>query len=195
MRKITAMAFTALASACTQVDVKPLDSTLGLHHICIEENPKVIVGDFLPVLTKGVERHGITTEVYSGEKPSHCRFSTQYTAYKTWDMAMYMHHAELSLYDGRQRVGYAEYHLTGKGGFALNKWASVESKMAPVIDELFANYSPDIVAAARKSNPIGEESTIDENYDRLQILRTWFEEGLITETEYQREKSQILDET
>jgi hypothetical protein len=39
-----------------------------------------------------------------------------------WDIAMYMHHAELHLYRGWTQIGYAEYHLKGEGGFSLMKW-------------------------------------------------------------------------
>ncbi|MFT3763847.1 MAG: hypothetical protein QM761_14800 [Pseudoxanthomonas sp.] len=40
----------------------------------------------------------------------------------------------------------AEYRLRGKGGLSLTKWASVKSKMDPVIDELLASHRRPVTA-------------------------------------------------
>lgn len=53
-------------------------------------------------------------------------------------MKPYLSHAELQLHRAGQQVASAEYHLRGKGGFSLTKWAGTKSKMDPVIDELLA---------------------------------------------------------
>ena len=81
---------------------KKLEPSAKVSHVCIEENPKVIVHDFLPVVQKGFKRHGITTEVYEKTMPNYCQYNLTYTALKTWDLAMYMHHAELWLYRGKK---------------------------------------------------------------------------------------------
>ena len=95
------------------------------------------VNDFIPVLRDGFDRHGIATEVYSGQKPEKCEYILTYTALRSWDFSPYLSHAELRIEkDGRQ-IAYAEYHLKGKGGLSLTKWASTREKMDPVIDELF----------------------------------------------------------
>lgn len=125
-----------LLSACTSVIVRPVDSSLGIRHVCIQENPKVLVSDFIPVVRDGFDRHGIATEVYSGTKPEKCEYTLTYTALRSWDFAPYLSHAELRLEkDGRQ-IGYGEYHLKGKGGLSLTKWASTKEKMDPVLDGL-----------------------------------------------------------
>lgn len=137
MNKGSLLAFALLSlSACTSVNVKPVDPTLTILHVCIEENPKVIVGDFVGVLRNGFDRHGISTEVYRGAKPGHCEYTLSYTALQSWDVGTYLSHAELRLERGRQQVAYAEYHLNGKGGFSLMKWQGTKTKMDPVIDEL-----------------------------------------------------------
>jgi hypothetical protein len=123
-------------SACTSVEVRPPDPALAIKHVCIQENPKVLVRDFVPVVRDGLDRHGISTEVYSGTKPANCEYVLTYTALRSWDFAPYLSHAELRLErDGRQ-VAYAEYHLVGKGGFSLMKWQGTKAKIDPVIDEL-----------------------------------------------------------
>ena len=122
---------------CTSIRVRPVDPSIGVKHVCIQNNPKVIVADFVPVLRDGFNRHGISTEVYSGEAPDQCKFILTYTALRSWDFAPYLSHAELRLETrGGNQIAYAEYHLRGKGGFSLMKWQGTRTKMDPVIDEL-----------------------------------------------------------
>jgi hypothetical protein len=104
--------------------------------VCIQENPKVWVSDFLPVLREGFDRHGITTNVYSGTKPENCEYVLTYTALQSWDFVTYLSHAELWLERNGQQIASAEYHLVGKGGLSLMKWQGTKTKMDPVIDDL-----------------------------------------------------------
>lgn len=48
----------------------------------------------------------------------------------------YLSHAELRIEKNGRQIAYAEYHLVGKGGLSLAKWASTKEKISPVIDEL-----------------------------------------------------------
>ena len=127
-------------TGCTSVQVRPLDSSLAVSKICIEENEKVIVPHFLEIIRSGFDRHQIASDVFL-KPPVSCGVVLTYTALRKWDFVPFLSHAELWLRDkdGKQ-VGYAEYHLTGGGGFDFSKWASTESKMNPVIDELLAGY-------------------------------------------------------
>ena len=54
---------------CTSIQVKPIDPDINLQHVCIKENPKVIVADFVSVLRDGFDRHGVSTEVFAGPTP------------------------------------------------------------------------------------------------------------------------------
>ncbi len=137
--------FLLMIGGCTQINVKTVNPALKITHICIEKNPAVQVSDFLSVLCKGFNRHGIDTEVYSpkydGGKPA-CDYILHYTALRSWDVVPYLSHAELTLYDREGRlVGFAEYHLAAKGGLCLTKWEGTESKMNPVIDLLLQSYN------------------------------------------------------
>jgi hypothetical protein len=141
MRTWTALlAAVLVAGGCTSVHVRPVDPTANLKHVCIQENPKVIVPNFLPIVREGFDRHGISTEVYPGDVPASCEYVLTYTALRSWDVAPYLSHAELHLASGGQEVASAEYHLVGKGGYSLMKWQAVKTKMDPVIDELLASY-------------------------------------------------------
>lgn len=199
--KLILLAFiTFFLASCTSITVQELAPKHKVSHICIQQNPKVIVGDFLPVVQRGFMKHGITTEIFEEEKPFYCDYYLTYTAFKTWDIGMYMHHAELSLYTNHKMIGYGEYHLNGKGGLALNKWASVESKMMPVIDQLLVGYTPEKVKLFKnkQKKDAGKHATSNEEAiggsieEQLRKLKQWFEEGLISEEEYKLEKEKIL---
>ena len=130
-------------SACTSVTVRRPDSNFLIKNVCIQENPKVWVSDFLPVLKEGFARHSIATTVYSESaiKPTGCEYVLTYTALRRWDIAPYLSHAELWLEKDGWQIGYAQYHLVGGGGLSLMKWQGTKTKMDPVIDDLLVNVS------------------------------------------------------
>ncbi len=132
----------AILAGCTSVAVKPVNRERHqVQHVCIQENPRVIVAGFLESVELGLQRHRLTSERYVGDKPpEHCAYTLSYVARQNWDMAVYLWQAEVELRNGAEIVGTAEYHLRSKGGLALNKWASVETKMAPVMDQLLASF-------------------------------------------------------
>ncbi len=140
-KRITALfCFLPLLAGCTSVNVQPVDASANLRHVCIENNSKVEVDDFVSVVQDGFGRHGITTQVYSNTKPANCEFTLTYTALRSWDGVTYLSKAELHLHRTGKEVAAAEYHLKGKGGLSLMKYQSVKTKMDPVIDELLKNY-------------------------------------------------------
>lgn len=131
--------FLALVSAygCTNVKVQSVNTALEIKNTCIEDGQQTCFdGEMVGVIRDGFERHGITTQIYTGNLPSTCEYHLSYMCERTWDMAMYMHHAELRLYREQVKIGYAEYHLINKGGLSLMKYQSTKTKMDPVIDEL-----------------------------------------------------------
>jgi len=128
--------------ACTSIKVRPLSNPSEIKHVCIEDGSQSCFEDrMLDIIRDGFQRHGITSDVYTGKLPPECGYHLTYYCERTWDMATYMHHAELRLYRGKKQIGYAEYHLAGKGGFSLMKWQDTKTKMDPVIDELLGGNS------------------------------------------------------
>jgi hypothetical protein len=126
----------AITVGCTSITVKPMDAGLKPTFVCIQENPKVLVDDFLQVLKEGFGRHGIATEVFSDNRPQKCEYVLTYTALRSWDITPFLSHAELRIEKDGKEVAHAEYHLIAKGGFSLAKWDGTKEKMDPVIDEL-----------------------------------------------------------
>lgn len=118
------------------MDVRPVDPSLAIQHVCIQENPKVVVGGYLQVLRDGFDRHGISTEVFSGGRPANCEYMVTYTAFQHWDLGLYLTHAEIRIEKDGRYLASAQYHLNGNGGLSLTKWQSTKTKMDPVIDSM-----------------------------------------------------------
>lgn len=169
---LPALSLAALAivlSACTAVRVTPLQSAPNT--MCIEENLKVKVSDFVPVLQEGFARHGITTQLYSQIPWAQCPYVVTYTARRSWDMAPYLSSAELTILGPRrQTLAKANYHLRGKGGFSLMKWQGTQSKMDPVIDELLSatQLIAEPAASASAAPPPTNTASLDERLRELQ---------------------------
>lgn len=127
-------------SACTSVQVNAVaeQQVNAIQQICIVNNPKVLVTDFVPVVQKRLQHHGIASRVVEGSEAAACAYQLHYSAKRSWDFTPYMSWAELKLYQNEVLIANAEYKLVGKGGLSLTKWQSVETKMTPVIDQLFA---------------------------------------------------------
>jgi hypothetical protein len=140
IRLMVAGALLAL-TACTAVNVRSVGPQ-ALGNVCIVNNPAVIVDDFVDVVRDGFDRHGIATSLVASQSTPGCTTTLTYTALRSWDFAPYLTRAELRLWQGGHQVGYAEYHLRGKGGFALTKWQGTHAKMDPVIDALLKDAAP-----------------------------------------------------
>lgn len=142
MKKLLVLLITAasLASGCTSVEVRPVPSGLDLSKMCIIENSRVKVSDMLPVLSNGLTRHNITPKVYAASVDE-CEYNLTYIASETWDMAPYMHYAQVIIRskDGKM-VGLGEYNLKSKGGLSLYKFNKTKTKLDPILDELLKNY-------------------------------------------------------
>ena len=77
MNKQTVSVFgiAAVLVGCTSVNVNRVEADKHqIETICIQENPKVLVDDFLIVLEDGFSRHGIESEVFNGEIPPSCEY-------------------------------------------------------------------------------------------------------------------------
>lgn len=199
MRRGIVLLLAAFITACTAITVKPMDSSLNARHVCIQDNPKVTISDFVPVLREGFARHGISTEVITNQKPE-CEFVLTYSARRSWDITTYLSEADLTLAKGGLQVASANYHLKGKGGLSLNKWRSTKLKMDPVIDELLGHYSlppgalrPSISSQAEvvpTANECGEPKDVYAELIKLDDLR---EKGILTDAEFEVEKKKLLE--
>ena len=67
-------------AGCTSIQVQPLSPALQVKRVCIQENPKVHIDDFVSVVRDGFDRHGISTEVvlYGRDVPERCTYILTY---------------------------------------------------------------------------------------------------------------------
>lgn len=127
---------------CTSVKVQKLDSTQhSIKEVCIVRNTQVAVSDMLSVMESGFMRHGISPRIIGNAESFKdvCTYTLDYTAKRSWDIAPYLTFAELKLRKEGKAIAMATYRHSG--GLALNKWASTETKIGPLIDELLADFS------------------------------------------------------
>lgn len=121
------------------MSVSKLDATkYPVKMICIEENPAVAVGDLLPFLESSIQARGINTLLYRGAPPPQCEYTLWYTAFRGWDLAPYLNRAEFRLRQGGVTIASANY--SHAGGLDLSKFAGTESKLTPVISQIFADF-------------------------------------------------------
>lgn len=140
---IFAFALTTLMAGCTSMNVKKIDASQhAIKLVCIEENSEVLVEDLLSVIETEFQKRNIQTLVYKDKStpPSKCEYTLWYQAWRGWDLAPFLRRVELRLKQGDITVANATYNHSG--GLALNKWASTESKMQPVFEELLADFQP-----------------------------------------------------
>jgi hypothetical protein len=198
----------AALGGCTSVNVKPVSADHRIEHICIQDNPRVQVGDFVSVMQEGFQKHGITSHLFRDDAPAKCLYTSTYTARRTWDMAMYMTDAQIDiLRDGRQ-IAFANYHLKGRGGLSLMKWASTREKILPVIDQLLAQVEPSShVAAGRPGEPMAAPAAApavvsttaanppsSELARKLSELKDAYDAELITKEEYDLKRKALIAE-
>jgi len=75
-----------LASGCTTITVRPVNNALEIKHVCITDGQQMCLdGRMIGVIREGFERHGITTQVYTGNLPSQCEYNLSYMCEVTWD--------------------------------------------------------------------------------------------------------------
>ncbi|MCU1759581.1 Sbal_3080 family lipoprotein [Pseudomonas sp. 14P_8.1_Bac3] len=134
-RAVTAGLLLAL-TGCTNITVEPVGPQYKITRLCIEENPKVVVGDFVDGLQTLLRKHHIESQLYAAPLPGNCEYRLTYTAIRSWDFSAYLSDASVRLFKGDQQIGFGQYHLAGEGGFDPSKVASVEEKMGPVINQL-----------------------------------------------------------
>lgn len=132
---VAGLSFFLLGCVTTDIYVFPVADTNELEMVCIVENEKVAVGDFISVVERRFAHHGIKTKLIENRKE--CVFTLDYTAERSWDIRPYLNYALITLRKDGVMIGNAEFH--DAGGLTLSKYASTDVKMNPVIDQLLGS--------------------------------------------------------
>jgi hypothetical protein len=120
--------------------------------VCIEFNPDSAVPDVVPAIQVELRRHQIESRVYevgpltAGTLADECPVWLKYDAYVAWDVPpmkegyrSYVTNAALTLRTSKGQVlASSQYELPT--GFSMGKWASTQSKLAPVVTALLTGF-------------------------------------------------------
>jgi hypothetical protein len=127
-------AIAANYSSPTFVNGQPAD----LHHVCIEVNPSVSVGDFVPSLQMALERRGIHSDVYNpGTSPAGCEARLVYNAAIDYgrrsfsdESIQYLSIIDLTLIQNGRILVTARYQT---GGLNTDRFSSASTKLSGLI--------------------------------------------------------------
>jgi hypothetical protein len=121
-------------------------------NLCIEFNPESAVPDVIPALQIELRKHQIESRVYdttpltAGALIEECRVWLKYRAYIAWDIPpmsdgyrSYVNTASLTLQTANGVVLSTSNYELGTG-FGAGKWASTQSKLAPVVTALVTGF-------------------------------------------------------
>ncbi|MEX3789980.1 hypothetical protein [Paraburkholderia sp. BR14374] len=124
-------------SSPTFVNGRPAD----VQHVCIEVNPTVSVGDFVPALQLALERRGIRSDVYNpGTSPAGCEARIVYNAAIDYgrrsfsdESIQYLSIIDLTLIQSGRILVTARYQT---GGLNTDRFSSASVKLGGLIERM-----------------------------------------------------------
>ena len=122
--------------------IDPIDYDASLNTAYVLRNKKLRVKGFEELLCEKFNDAGIKTEYVDSKRniPDEA-YWVSYTGLWSWDMTLYLAHAEVDVFKGKRKVGRGYYHHRGTNlSLAPTKWRSARYKMEPLYDELLQNY-------------------------------------------------------
>lgn len=145
---------------------------------------------FNTVYTQQLRAKGFQTrQLPSDSPPSACTLSTTYIGTWSWDMALYMSHADIRVFEHGRQIGQAEYDSrSGSGRF--DKFIDAETKITELTNQLFPN---DVMVTPRKAGATSSQSTapLSKEVYRQQQVDLLMQKGLSYE-EYQKRYHEIM---
>ena len=135
-------AIAANYSSPTFVNGRPAD----LHHVCIEVNQMVSVGDFVPALQLALDRRGIRSDVYNpGTSPAGCEARLVYNAAIDYgrrsfsdESVQYLSIIDLTLIQDGRILVTARYQT---GGLNTDRFSSASTKLSGLIDRMVVDQT------------------------------------------------------
>ena len=132
-----------LLYGCNSYNVKSLPYDPNLKDIVVVDNPKVIVADFVDVMTDEFNAREIKVRCVPqsyAAKPK--EYVVCYDARRSWDFSPYLSDATIRIRKDGMTIAKGKYHHTG-GSASLDvftKWRGTECKMKELYDELLKYY-------------------------------------------------------
>ena len=132
-----------LLYGCNSYNVKSLPYDPNLKDIVVVDNPKVIVADFVDVMTDEFNAREIKVRCVPqsyAAKPK--EYVVCYDARRSLDFSPYLSDATIRIRKDGMTIAKGKYHHTG-GSASLDvftKWRGTEWKMKELYDELLKYY-------------------------------------------------------
>lgn len=132
-----------LLYGCNSYNVKSLPYDPNLKDIVVVDNSKVIVADFVDVMTDEFNAREIKVRCVPqsyAAKPK--EYVVCYDARRSWDFSPYLSDATIRIRKDGMTIAKGKYHHTG-GSASLDvftKWRGTEWKMKELYDELLKYY-------------------------------------------------------
>ncbi len=133
------------------VGVAPGDAVNVVYHphapvreVCIEYNPDCQVPDLIPALQAQLNIRGVSSRVYeSSTNVGFCSHWIRYSAFVAWEASApgkpyvnYVSKITLTMFSVGGQVLSSGAYASDQGYFGGGKWASVQSKLSPVVQVL-----------------------------------------------------------
>lgn len=129
----------SLGGCAIHQTVQPLAAP-GVTQVCIVENPSVRPG-FLEAYKRTLSSKGYQVkQLASGASLVECPVTSTYVAKWTWDLALYMSYADITVYNKGAPSGKATYNA-GRAGLNTSKFIDADKKITELVDQLFPRLS------------------------------------------------------
>jgi hypothetical protein len=201
LKVLLAMSLCASFAGCAAVKVTPVNPSHRIEHICIQENRKVQVDEFVVVMQEGFQKHGITSELISGLIPKDCVYSASYIALRSWEGRVYFSQAQIDLQRDGQTIASASLDLKNGSSRARDRKADIRTKMIPIIDTLLGQpplRGQSIQTTVKSPLPIpGRGPERDKKpgdlASRLSALKDALDAQLISPAEYEVKRKALIE--
>ncbi|MBM7456148.1 hypothetical protein HNR62_002029 [Oceanisphaera litoralis] len=134
---IPVLLLTMVLSGCSiqqSVETAKIENSATL---CVVQNPEVRAG-FLHSLESALADNGVRFRVVDRMTvPAECRWTANYNARWSWDLALYMSYAEIQIYKDGLRQGKALYDSTA-GGANPGKFIDADTKIRELVSSLLS---------------------------------------------------------
>lgn len=130
----------AVLSACSSLSVQELPKQhLAINHICIVDNPKVTITEFVPALQARLNHHGIGNTVINPKDEGQCTHTLKYVARRSWDFTTYLSEVDLKLFEHQKQIAFVSFK---QGSGSLAKWGGTADKLNPLVDKMLGQSQP-----------------------------------------------------
>lgn len=155
-----------LASCVVKTDVNPIPYDPECETLYVIENPRVNDDDFLPFMAECASKHGFNVQIVPNRlwDPAPEDYSVVYTARRRLTvLGRQLAYARVIVRKGQRRIASCSYHIP-HFSMAPDTYYFTETKMAPLFEELFKNYTAEKRAGASapaQSGPYRREEGAD----------------------------------